>query len=93
MHSRRFPLLFLLLNGAQHISRPGNVRQINLWLLFDRSRPVRRTGRRFSATAKGGAHTPGLVFLYRTGMRFLLRNSHFWEDVENHSALDFQLSC
>jgi hypothetical protein len=92
MRSRRFPLFFLLLNGPQNISRPGNVRQINLWLLLD-CRPVRRTGRRFSATAKGGAHTPGLVFLNRTGMRFLLRNSHFWEDVENHSALDFQLSC
>lgn len=89
----RLTLFFLLLNGAQNISRPGNVGQINLRLLFDRCGPRRRIRRGLSTTAQGGAHTPGLVFLNRAGMRFLLCNSHLWQDVENHSAFHFQLSC
>lgn len=86
-------LFFLLLNGAQNISRPGDVGQINLRLLLNRRGPRRRTGRGLSATAQGGAHKPGLVFLYRTGVRLLLCHTHLWQDVENHSAFHFQLSC
>jgi hypothetical protein len=93
MHSLRITLFFLLLNGAQNISRPGNVRQIDLRLLLDRCGLRRRIGRGLSTTAQSGAHTPGLVFFYRTGVRFLLCNSHLWQDVENHSAFNFQLSC
>jgi hypothetical protein len=93
MRSLRFPLFFLLLDGAQNISRLGNVRQINLGLLLGRCSLCRRAGRGPSTTVQGGAHTPGLVFLDRTGVRFLLCNSHLWEDFENHPALDFQLSC
>jgi hypothetical protein len=93
MRSLRFTLFFLLLNRAQNISRPGNLRQINLWLLFRRHAPRGRIRRGLSTTAQGGAHTPGLVFLYRTGVRLFLRYSHLWQDVENHSAFHFQLSC
>jgi hypothetical protein len=89
----RISLLFLLLNGAQNISRPGNVGQINLGLLFCRGVSAGCIRRGFSATGQGGTHTPGFVFLYRTGVRFLLCNSHLWQDVENYSALHFQLSC
>jgi hypothetical protein len=93
MCSLRFPLFFLLLDGAQNISRLGNVRQINFGLLLDRSGPARRIGRGFSPTAQGSAHTLGLVFFNRTGVRLLFGDSHFREYVENHSAFDFQLSC
>jgi hypothetical protein len=89
----RVALFFLLLNRAQNISRTGNVRQINLRLLLRRCGPRWPIRRGLSTTAQGGAHTPGLVFFYRTGVRFLLCNSHFWQDVENHSAFHFQLSC
>jgi hypothetical protein len=93
IRSLRFTLFLLLLNGTQDISRPGNVGQINLRLLFGRCSLCRRIGRGPSTTAQGGAHTPGLVFLYRTGVCFLLSDSHLWQDVENDSALNFQLSC
>lgn len=93
MHSLRFTLFFLLLNGAQNISRPGNMGQINLRLLLDCCGPRGCIRRGLSTTAQGGAYTPGLVFLYRTGVRLLLRHTYLWQDVENHSAFHFQLSC
>jgi hypothetical protein len=86
-------LLFLLLNCPQNIPRPGDIGQINLGLLFRRSVSAGRIRRGLSTTGQGGTHTPGFVFLNRTGVRFLLCNANLWEDVENDSALDFQLSC
>ncbi len=92
MHTLRFALLFLLLNGPQNISGPGNLGQIDLRLRLRRSGPAGRARRRLAPAAQGGAHTPGFVFLHRAGVRLLFRHSHFREYVEYHSALDFQLS-
>jgi hypothetical protein len=39
------------------------------------------------------AHQNRLVLFQRTGVRFLLRHSHFGEYVENRLALNFQLAC
>jgi hypothetical protein len=93
MRSLLFPLFFLLLNGPQNIPGPGNIGQINLGLLLSRSGLAGCARRRFAAATQGGAHTPGLVFLNRTGVRLLFRDPHFREYVENHSAFDFQLTC
>lgn len=93
MRSLRFSLFFLLLNSPQNIAGPGNIGQVNLGLLLGRSGLGRRTRRRFAPAAQGGAHTPGLVFLNRTGVRLLLRNSNGFENIKNGPALDFQFTC
>jgi hypothetical protein len=86
---RCFPLFFLLLDGPQDITGLGNVRQVDLRLLVALCRLGRGSGRGFPATPQSGAHTDCLVFLHRTGVRFLFRNAHFRENVENDLALDF----
>jgi hypothetical protein len=46
----------------------------------------------FARAAKMGADFLGFVFLERTGMRLLLGNANFFQNIENRLALDFQLS-
>ncbi len=71
---------FLLLgNGFQYISRPGDVRQVNLGLdFFFAAQRARRPGRqslRFGRAADVGPHLLCFVLLERTGMGLLLRHS------------------
>jgi hypothetical protein len=40
-----------------------------------------------------GAHTRGLVFFKRTGVRLLLGNANGFENIENGPALYFQFTC
>ena len=74
--SRRF---LLLRNGFQHITRPGNVRQIDLGPdFFFAAQRARGTGGRrlrFGRAANVLAHLLRFMFLERTGMGLLLRHS------------------
>ncbi len=88
---------FLLLrDGAQHISRPRNTREVDLGLdlVFAASgtRSFRRTRRRLGSAAEMFPHQFRFVIFQRTGVRFLLRNAHRGQHVKNFLALDFQLT-
>ncbi len=87
---------FLLLrDGAQHISRPRNMREVDLGLdlVFAASGTCsfRRT-RRLGSAAEMFPHQFRFVIFQRTGVRFLLRNTHRGQHVKNFLALDFQLT-
>jgi hypothetical protein len=73
---RRF---LLLRDSFQHISRPGDVRQIDLSLdFFFAAQGAGRAGRRrlcFSRAADVGPHFFRFMLLQRTGMGLLLRHS------------------
>jgi hypothetical protein len=89
-------VFFLLRDCFQYISRPRDVRQINLGLDFffaaRGARSFARRGRRFGRAADVGAHLFCFVLLERTGMRLFLSHSDERQHVENGFALDFQLS-
>jgi predicted Zn-dependent protease len=46
----------------------------------------------FARPAEMDADLLGFVFLERTGMRLLLGNTDFFQNIEDRLALDFQLS-
>jgi hypothetical protein len=88
---------FLLLrDGAQYISRPRNMREVDLGLdLFfaaSGTRGFRRTRRRVGSAAEMFPHQFRFVIFQRTGVRLLLRNAHRGQRVKNFLALDFQLT-
>ena len=74
--TRRRYHFFLLRDGFQHISRPGNVRQIDLGLDFffaaQGTRGPRRRRLRFGRAAEMHPHLFRFMLLERTGMRLLL---------------------
>jgi len=86
----------LLRDGAQHVSGPRNIRQVNLGLdafvAMGGTRSLRRTRRSLGAAAEMLSHQFRFVIFQRTGMRFLLRNTHRGQHVKNFFALDFQLT-
>jgi hypothetical protein len=93
----RGPSRFLALrNGFQHVSRPGDVREVDLGLdFFFAAQGTRRFCRwrmRFRGTAQVHAHFFRFVVFERTGVRLLLRHPDDRQHVENGFALDFQLS-
>ncbi len=94
-HRRRHRFL-LLRNRLQHVSRTGNVRQIDLGFDFffatQRARGLARCRRRFGRSANVGAYFFGFVVLERTGVRLLLGHADDRQHVENRLALDFQFS-
>jgi len=87
---------FLLRDGPENISRPGDVRQIDLGLDFffaaRRARESGRWGMPFGRAADVGAHLFRFMLLQRTGMRLLLSHSDERQHVENGLAFDFQFS-
>ncbi len=95
---RMFGCFLLLRDGAQHVAWTRNMRQIDLG--FDLVFGVRRRGTRsscrggsaFGAGAKMLADQFGFVFLQRTRVRLLLRDTHRGQHVKNLFALDFQLT-
>jgi hypothetical protein len=86
----------VLRDGAQHVARPRNIRQVNLGLdLFfaaSATRSLRRTWRRLGAAAQMFPHQFRFVLFQRTGVRLLLGNAHRGQHVKNFLALDFQLT-
>jgi hypothetical protein len=86
----------LLRDGAQHISRPRNIRQVDLsldsFVAVGGTRSLRRTRRSLGAAAEMLPHQFRFVIFQRTGVRFLLRNTHRRQNVKNFLALDFQLT-
>jgi hypothetical protein len=82
-------------DGLQHISRFGDVRQINFGFDFIRLGTA-GTERRFSGSlrlsggAELGADFVGFVFFQRTGVGLLFRDSYLCQDVKNRLAFDFQ---
>jgi hypothetical protein len=88
---------FLLLrDGAQYISRPRNMREVDLGLdLFFAASGTRGFGgtrRRVGSAAEMFSHQFRFVIFQRTGVRLLLRNAHRGQHVKNFLALDFQLT-
>jgi hypothetical protein len=83
----------LLRDGAQHVSRPRNIRQVNLGLdsvvAMDGARSLPRTRRSLGAAAEMLPHQFRFVIFQRTGVRFFLRNTHRGQHVKNFLALDF----
>jgi len=67
-----------LRDGLQHISRPGDVRQIDFGLDFffaaQRARGTRRRRLRFGRAAEVDPHFFRFMLLERTGMGLLLRH-------------------
>jgi hypothetical protein len=86
---------FLLLRDrTQNIAGTGNMRQVDLGLdlVFDMSgtRRLRRCRPCLRMSAQMLADQFRLVLLQRAGVRFLLGNTHHWQNVKNRLALDFQ---
>jgi hypothetical protein len=87
----------LLGDRAQHVTRSRDVREVNLGLDFffavsSASRSPRRTRRRIGAPAEMLSHQVRFEVFQRTGVRFLLRDTHRGQYVKNFPALDFQLT-
>jgi hypothetical protein len=80
--ARRRHYFFLLRDGFQHISRPGDMRQIDLGLDFffaaQRTRGPRRRRLRFGRAAEVHPHLFRFMLLERTGMGLLLRHPDEW---------------
>jgi hypothetical protein len=95
-HRRRYYRLFTLRDGLEHISRTGNVRQIDLGpYFFFATRNTRAfcwRGVCFGSAAEVYADLLCFVLFERTGMRFLLGHSNERQHVENGLALNFQFS-
>ena len=84
--------LLLLGDQLQHIAGLGDVREVNLGLDFVSFAAGARLGGRglgFSGT-EVSPHLFGFVFFDRTGVRLLLRDTDFDQDIKNRLALDFQ---
>lgn len=94
---RMFRCFFLLSNGAQHVSRTGNMRKVNFGfdLFFAvTGGPSGSGGARSGLTAgtQVFANQFRFVLFQRTRVRFLLGNTHRGQHVKNLSTLDFQLT-
>jgi hypothetical protein len=71
------------------------MRQINLGLNFVSLAPGSRCARRrtrFGGSTEVGPHLFRLMVLERTGVRFLLGDPNFGENIKDGLALDFQFS-
>jgi hypothetical protein len=87
----------LLRDGSQHISRTRYLREVDLGLDFFLAasrtrRRLRRTRRRIGTAPEMPPHQFRFVIFQRTGVRFLLRDTHRGQRVKNFLALDFQLT-
>jgi len=86
----------LLLDGAQYVARPRNIRQVNLGFDFlfaaSGTRSLRRTWRCLGAAAQMFPHQFRFVVFQGTGVRLLLRHANRGQNVKNFLALDFQLT-
>jgi hypothetical protein len=96
-HRSRRRSFLLLSDGFQHVSWPGDVRQVDLGLdsLFavaGTAGGFRAGGLAFSGCAHVHSHLLRFEVFQRTGVRFLLRYSYQRKCVENSFALYFQLS-
>jgi hypothetical protein len=92
-----FGCFFLLGKGAQHVTGSRDVREVDLGLEFffavsSASRRPRRTRRRIRASAEMLSHQVRFEVFQRTGVRFLLRDTHRGQYVKYFPALDFQLT-
>jgi hypothetical protein len=84
------------MNQLEHISRLGDVREIDLGLdSFFGSRGARRLRRAlaFGCGLEMRAYLLGFVVLERTGVSFFLGDPDERQHVENRFTFDFQLSC
>jgi hypothetical protein len=82
-----------LCDQLQHIARLGDVRQVDLRLDFVGLTAGTRASRRrirFGGGVKVSTHFFRLVVLKRTGVRLLLGNANFGENIKDGLALDFQ---
>jgi hypothetical protein len=82
----------LLDQRLQHVARFGNVGKINLGLDFvsaGRTRSLTRGGVR-AGSMKMRAHLLRFVFFQGTGVGLLLRDTHFFQHIENGFAFDFK---
>ena len=91
---RRCHRAFLLCNGFEHISRPGDVRKIDFGfdLFFAAGRPggLRGGALRFGVGAEVGSYSFCFVFFQRTGMGLLLGHPDCLQYIEDSLALNFQ---
>ncbi len=94
---RRLRGCFFLLDRSKNISRPRDVREIDLRLnlALGARRPGRlgRSGRLFRMSTKMLPDQDSFVLFQRTGVRLLLGDTHLGQDIENRLALDLQLAC
>jgi hypothetical protein len=85
-----------LRDRAQHISRPRDVRQVDLGFDFffaaQWTRGPRRRCLPFSRAADIGPHFFRFMVFDRTGVRLLLSHSDERQSVENGLAFHFKLS-
>jgi len=91
----RRALLLLLGNQIEHISRLGDMRQVNLGLdLIRFARGTRRTAGRARLIRRPEVSPQFLrfVILHGTGMRLLLGDPNFGQHIEDRLALDLEFS-
>jgi hypothetical protein len=91
---RRSSGLLFIKNGLQHVSRLGDMRQVNLGLDFVRAsmRSTTRLRRAVPVPRAFEVRTNFFRFVLfeRTGMRLLLGDTNFGQYIENGFAFDFQ---
>jgi hypothetical protein len=86
--------LFPLRNRLQHISRPGDVRQVNLGFDFVFATQIAggsRRGSRFRGRTEVHPYFFCFEVFQRTGMGLLLGHPDCLQDIENSLAFNFQL--
>ena len=93
---RRSSRLLLIKNGLQHVSRLGDMRQVNLGFDFIGAgmRGARRLPRAVPVPRAFEVCTNlfSFVLFERAGMRLLLGDADFSQHIENGFAFDFQFS-
>lgn len=93
---RRGSSFLLLRDGAQHITRTGDVRQVNLGFDFvfaaQWARGFRRRSLRFGLASDMGPDLVCFVVFDRTGVSLLLGHPDERKRVKNGLAFDFQFS-
>ena len=91
---RRSSGLLLIKNGLQHVSRLGDMRQVNFGFDFVRAsmRSTSRLRRVMPVPRAFEVHTNFFRFVLfeRTGMCLLLGDTNFGQYIENSFAFDFQ---
>jgi hypothetical protein len=86
---------FLLRDRTQHVSRPRDMREVDLGLdavVVRGTRRSRRTRSRVGTAQEMLPHQFRFEIFQRTGVRFFLRDTHRGQSVKNFLALDFQLT-